>query len=230
MHIINRKDDFMKKIVPFNNVLTFSTDVHEITAISLEPEIKTSKESVSGTFNITGEYKMTEGELKKEPFAFELPFDIALGCNYKLDTLEVDIDDFRYELIDSNKLKVNIDLYIDGEEEEPIDLVKEEPEPVEITDRIDLLDDMLTDDKEEKPVEEKEIENENNNDNINIFNGFNEEEKYVTYHVYPFKENDTLEKVLEKYHLTKEELAKYNPIDDIHVGDKLIIPTSDNEK
>ena len=227
----------MKKIVPFNNVLTFSTDVNEITAISLEPEIKTSPESVSGTFNITGEYKMTEGELKKEPFSFELPFDIALGCNYKLDTLIVDVDDFRYELVDNNKMKVNIDLSIDGEEEEvvdlvteetPIDLAQEEPSKIEITDRIDLLDDMLTDAKEEKVEEENEVKVENNN--INIFNGFNEEEKYVTYHVYPFKENDTLEKVLEKYHLTKEELAKYNPIDDIHVGDKLIIPTSDNEK
>ena len=56
----------MKKIVPFNNVLTFSTDVHEITAISLEHDIKTSPDAISGTFNITGEYKMAEGELKHE--------------------------------------------------------------------------------------------------------------------------------------------------------------------
>ena len=66
---------------------------------------------------------MNEGSINREEFSFELPFDIALGCNYNLDTLEVDIDDFRYELIDDNKLKVNIDLYIDGEEikeEEPL--------------------------------------------------------------------------------------------------------------
>ena len=33
----------VKKIVPFNNVLTFNTDVCEITAISLEHEIKKLK-------------------------------------------------------------------------------------------------------------------------------------------------------------------------------------------
>ena len=43
-------------------------------------------------------------------------------------------------------------------------------------------------------------------------------------------ENDTLEKVLEKYQVSKEELAKYNNLDEIHVGDKLIIPTSNNDK
>lgn len=234
----------MKKIVPFNNVLTFSTDVHEITAISLEHDIKTSPNSISGTFNISGEYKMAEGELKHEPFSFELPFDIALGCNYNLDTLVVDIDDFRYELTDSNKMKVNIDLFIDGEEEPAEDLftkdeVKEltedeevlEPTNREITDRIDLVDDIVANDKEdimEEAKNEPEVTNENNN--INIFNGFNEEEKYVTYHVYPFTENDTLEKVLEKYQVSKEELAKYNNLDEIHVGDKLIIPTSNNDK
>lgn len=257
----------MKKIVPFNNVLTFNTDVREITAISLEHDIKTSSEAVSGVFYITGEYKITEGELKKETFSFELPFDIALGCNYDLNTLVVDIDDFRYELIDSNKMKVNIDLYIDGEEipetndlfseeelreldsdeetpneETPIepviedDKVIEEPTEAPIDKRLDLLDEMLNDKKEEKMEEtkteiniENENENENNND-LNIFNGFNEEEKYVTYHVYPFTENDTLEKVMEKYKVTKEELEKYNKLDNLHTGDKLIIPQSTDDK
>lgn len=255
----------MKKIVPFNNVVTFNTDVREITAISLEHDIKTSPDSISGVFYITGEYKITEGDLKKETFSFELPFDIALGCNYDLDTLVVDIDDFRYELTDSNKMKVNIDLYIDGEEipeaddlfsEEELsklgdDVTKpqeeipnepterdtplvEEPTEVPINERLNLLDEMLNDDKEEKMEEEKteiNIQNENENENnINIFNGFDEEEKYVTYHVYPFTENDTLEKVMEKYNVTKEDLAKYNKLDNLHVGDKLIIPESINDK
>ena len=253
----------MKKIVPFNNVLTFDTDVREITAISLEHDIKKTSESVSGVFYITGEYKITEGELKKENFSFELPFDIALGCNYDLDTLVVDIDDFRYELTDSNKMKVNIDLYIDGEEvEETNDLfsqeelrelksseetpkeegsnkspetdnkVFEEPTQDSISENVDLLNEMLNDNKEDKMEETKteiNIENENNND-INIFNGFNEEEKYVTYHVYPFTENDTLEKVMEKYNVTKEDLAKYNKLDNLHAGDKLIIPQSTDDK
>ena len=105
----------MKKIIPFNNVLEFNTDVKEITAISLEHEIKEYPDMISGTFYISGEYKITEGLLEKEKFNFELPFDIALTNNYRENTLLVDIDDFRYDLISDKKLKVNIDLYIDGE-------------------------------------------------------------------------------------------------------------------
>ena len=252
----------MKKIVPFNNVLTFSTDVREITAISLEHDINTSSDAISGTFYITGEYKITDGQLEKDKFSFDLPFDIALGCNYDLDTLVIDIDDFRYELIDNNKLKVNIDLYIDGKEitnkeqdlftEEEIRNLNdntpitsstiekdnptpsvEEPSKREITESLDIIDEMLNDNKEENMEENNKdinIESNNDNENINIFNGFNEEEQYVTYHVYPFTETDTLDKVLTKYNITKEELAKYNNLDDIHTGDKLIIPDSKNDK
>lgn len=247
---------FMKKIIPFNNILTFNTDVKEITAISLEHKIETEKDSISGTFYITGEYKITDGQLEKEKFNFELPFDIALGSNYNLDTLVVDIDDFRYELIDTNKLKVNIDLYIDGEiledkiveedneplftdkelrelkdaEEEP---EKEVSEPIltKIQERLDLLDEMIANVKKEEPKEENiEYEKEENNINIenkneNIFTGFNEEEKYVTYRVYTMLDNDTLDKVMEKYNITKEELSKYNKLEDLHPGIKIIIPS-----
>lgn len=238
----------MKKIVPFNNVLTFNTDVKEITAISLEHKIETTEDTVSGVFYITGEYKITEGQLEKEKFNFELPFDIALGSNYKQDTLVIDIDDFRYELIEDNKLKVNIDLYIDGEvveeEQQPIEEKKEttnneeqdEPILTKIQERLDLLDEMISNvKKEDQPIDTPkednniDIENTNINNNDIVFNSFNEEEQYVTYRVYTVTESDTIDKILEKYHITKEELSKYNNIEDIHTGIKLIIPaTKDN--
>lgn len=249
----------MKKIIPFNNVLSFSTDVCEITAISLEYKVDIGDDAISGTFNISGEYKITDGQLEREKFSFELPFDIALGNNYDRSTLVVDIDDFRYEIVDRNKLKVNIDLYIDGEvipvvmEEDRKDNVddmkddlvihnsqkedNEEITPV-ITnskERIDLLEEMLDNDKEIEMKEEKEIkitnENnnniENNNENIDIFNGINNDDGYVTYRVYRVMEGDTIDKIIEKYNITKEELEKYNDLGDIKIGDKLIIPAND---
>ena len=224
----------MRKIVPFNNVLTFNTDVCEITAISLEHDIKIDVDSIHGVFYISGEYKITDGQLTKEKFNFELPFDIALGSEYEENTLTVDIDDFRYELLKDNKLKVNIELSLDGEEKKPEVIQEEEiPEP----DKIDIKE--LEDRKEDTEMEDNEllnemldsknevtIENENNN---NIFNEFTEEEKYVTYRVYPVVEGDTLESILSKYQTTKEELAKYNNDLDIHVGYKLIIPYNEKE-
>ena len=253
----------MKKIVPFNNVLNFETDVCEITAISLEHKIDMEDDAISGVFYITGEYKITDGQLEREKFNFELPFDIALGNTYDRSTLVVDIDDFRYEIVDRNKLKVNIDLYIDGEVvpdriieedrvdnnnlEEEVDTNKEvdtdkevdtskkvdEIEPVITSskERIDLLDEML-DNSEEKDMEsEKEIninnENNNNQENINILNGISNDTEYVTYRVYRIMEGDTIDKIIEKYKVSREELEKYNDLGDIKIGDKLIIPAND---
>ncbi len=227
----------MKKIVPFNNVLTFSTDVCEITAISLEHDINTTPDSISGTFFISGEYKITDGQLEKEKFNFELPFDIALGTEYDLDTLVVDIDDFRYELVDNNKLKVNIELSIDGSEkiiENNAEEIIEEPSKIDIKEIDYREDDINMDNSENDLLNEMldnndiDIENENNNINDNnLFNNFTDEEKYVTYKVYRVVEGDTIDKILSKYSITKEELAKYNSELDIHPGDKLIIPSND---
>ena len=271
----------MKKIVPFNNVLEFNTDVKEITAISLEHEINKYPDMISGVFYISGEYKITEGLLDREKFQFELPFDIALSNNYRTDSLLVDIDDFRYELISDKNLKVNIDLYIDGEVEEiieieePIQLTpsqesldfldREEPDELELTkdlklseekeeyenvltddffteeekkelcdetlkdiipERVELLKEMLTENKEEKMPTDLNTNN-NENINMNIFEP-NGEENYVTYRVYKVEETDTIDTIITKYSVTKEMLADYNNIENIKPGDKLIIPT--NEK
>lgn len=258
----------MKKIVPFNNVLDFDTDVCEITAISLEHNIKSDSDLISGEFYIMGEYKITDGQLEREKFDFVLPFDIALGTNYDRSTLVIDIDDFRYEIIDRNKLKVAIDLYIDGEVlpeeeiimdreeslldecddidndyfddediseeeldeedeelEEELDKEDDEVEQVLITERIDLLDEMLDKDEGVNEMDTTNINiNNNSNDKIDIFNN-NSEDKYVTYRVYRVMDNDTVDKIMEKYEITKEELSKYNDLDMIKPGDKLIIPS-----
>lgn len=264
----------MKKIVPFNNVLELASDACEITAISLEHDINIADDTISGSFYINGEYKMTDGAINREQFNFELPFDIALGSNYDRSSMVVDIDDFRYELVERNKLKVNIDLYIDGEVKEIVNDkevkdIREIVDDKEVKDidnndnndnnndgkvledimpierKIDLISEML-DNEEDKDGNQMNIDNininNNNNENVNdnannndddnhsdmIFNGFNEEEKYVTYRVYRVAADDTIGKILEKYNVTKEDLLPYNNIEDIKPGDKLIIPT--NEK
>ncbi len=266
----SRKGDNMKKIVPFNNVLELASDACEITAISLEHDINIADDTISGSFYINGEYKMTDGAINREQFNFELPFDIALGSNYDRSSMVVDIDDFRYELVERNKLKVNIDLYIDGEVKEIVNDkevkdIREIVDDKEVKDidnndndeevledimpierKIDLISEML-DNEEDKDGNQMNIDidniNINNNENVNdnennnnnddnhsdmIFNGFNEEEKYVTYRVYRVAPDDTIGKILEKYNVTKEDLLPYNNIEDIKPGDKLIIPT--NEK
>lgn len=208
----------MKKIVPFSNVLKFNTNVSEITAISLEHDITKKSDIISGIFYISGEYKIMDGEIDSEPFKFDLPFDIALSRSYDETTLNVDVDDFRYELIDNNKIKVNIDLCIDGE------VLKE--------DRIDIFEEPINNLKEINDSKEPEIDlsvdNNNSNINTNSSNNIQEvpKEDYATYRVYRVVEGDTINTILEKYQITKEDLLNYNDnLDNINPGDKLIIPS-----
>ena len=105
-----------------------------------------------------------------------------------------------------------------------------EPMIIPSKEKITLLDEML-DENEEKIEMKDNIDidnnNENNNENVNIFNSFENEEKYVTYRVYKVIEGDTVDKIIEKYNVSKEELEKYNNIADIKIGDNLIIPAND---
>ena len=113
----------MKQIVPFKKDLLFKTKVSEITSISLEREIDTSEEGViTGVFHITGDYKMNEGSINRDDFSFDLPFDISLDPRYDMSSVKADIEDFYYDIINNDTLKVNIDLFIEAEylEEEPV--------------------------------------------------------------------------------------------------------------
>ncbi len=143
----------MKKVIPFEKELLFKTSVNEITAISLEHSINLiSEDTISGNFIITGEYKITEASIKREPFSFELPFDIALGTRLNINECVIDIDDFNYKLKDSNTLYVKIDLYIEGEEkEEEVRTVEKETEDSLEEDKLDREDKI-----EEEPVKEVE--------------------------------------------------------------------------
>ena len=105
----------MKQIVPFKKELSFKTKVSEITSISLEREINVEEEGIiTGVFHITGNYKMNEGSINRDEFSFDLPFDITLDPRYDISTVKADIDDFYYDVINSDTLSVNIDLFIEN--------------------------------------------------------------------------------------------------------------------
>lgn len=242
----------MKQIVPFKKELPFKTKVSEITSISLEREINVLEDAViTGVFHITGDYKMNEGSINREEFSFDLPFDITLDPRYDIDSVKSDIEDFYYDVINEDTLKVNIDLYIEAEykEETPL-VVEEEQEEVRTTaEEIPLENTPIqtisgTLEKEEKIMEnikeEDVVENTKeekitssttkegrDDDGItasDLFSNLDDTETYSTYYVYIVKEEDTIDKILVKYGITKEELESYNDITGIKPGDKVIIP------
>lgn len=229
----------MRKTISFKKELTFKTKVCEITSISLEHIIKEQDDDViSGEFLINGEYKMTEGSINKEKYDFKLPFDIALNSNYDIESIKLDIDNFYYEILNNEILKVTIDLLLEAKEKEII------PEPVRVLPKKELseLENEIENDIDNsiitiennnniientmKEFEQEEVINTNININNNVFDNINDNETYKAYYVYIVKEDDTIDKILDRYKITKEDLENYNNIENIKPFDKIVIPTN----
>ena len=67
-------------------------------------------------------------------------------------------------------------------------------------------------------------ENQNINENNNLFASFETADTYTAYRVYLIKEDDTIDTILKKYNVKKDDLSAYNDLSDIKYGDKIIIP------
>lgn len=209
----------MKKIVPFKKEIPLNNNIHEILSISLEHTLHHELDYlITGEFIITGEYRMTDISINTEVFNFNIPFDINIDEKYKVDNVVIDIDDFYYEIINSNTLLINIEVLLDKLEEkeevlempivydnkeEVINIQTEETEPIVI------------------PCEEPIIVEEKKEQKIVEIKG------YVTYKIYIVKEEDTVDVILKKYNLNREVLEEYNDLNDLKVGDKIIIPTNE---
>ncbi len=236
----------MKKIVPFKKDIIFKTKLAEITSISLEHSLHFEEDHlITGDFMVSGEYLMTDRSTDTEMFSYNLPFDIHLDEHYIMDHAEVDIHDFYYEIIDNNVLSVNIEVVIDKLEEKEMVTLEEEPELLEVRKVIETLD-MDEESEEEKqeevaleqnemgrepiemrdPVEMIDINETTSPVNIEVSaTKEHEESEFSTYRVYILREEDTLETVMMKYGVSKEELEEYNHLNELKIGDKLIIPS-----
>lgn len=80
-------------------------------------------------------------------------------------------------------------------------------------------------------IQDSSVDNEVINNNFNFFNTENfGTDTYVTYYVYIVKEDDTIDSIIEKFNVSKEEIANYNDISEVKKGTKLIIPTSNSNE
>lgn len=233
----------MKKIVPFKKDIIFKSNLSEITSISLEHSLHISNDNlITGDFIVSGTYRMTDSSVNTDVFSYNLPFDINMDEHYVLDNVEIDIDDFYYEIKDNNVLVVNIEVLIDKLEEKPLiekEIISEEVlnneednmqelfeeqeyiEP-ELVRNGEPVDDALIDIDDSRDIIEQEMPKEIKS----LFDNIDESsETYATYHVYIVRETDTVETILQKYSVTKEDIEMYNDLKEIKVGDKIIIPS-----
>ncbi|MBE6138396.1 MAG: hypothetical protein E7173_01455 [Firmicutes bacterium] len=222
----------MKKIVPFKKDILLESNIAEITSISLEHTLKVQENNIiSGNFIISGEYRMSDSSTSTDSFNFELPCNINLDERYVLDYVQLDIDDFYYEVVNSNILQVNIDVLIDKlDEKAPKQMILNEikmpsaemPILEEENDNMNRIDLQLENkvESESRCVEEEDMD-----PVTSIFDSFNENlETYKTYKVYIVREGDTLDMIMQKYSVSREELEMYNDLSEICLGDKIIVP------
>ena len=222
----------MKKIVPFKKDIAFDSNIAEISSISLEHTLKLKEENlVSGEFIISGTYKMTEASVNVDSFEYKLPFDISIDKKYDTKNIDVDINDFYYEVINNELLSISIEVVLDGLAEKP-----EEEEEIRMTEeKIETLEDREEVEKEEdtktvSTVEEnsEEVNREEDNTVKSIFEGLDENERYAVYKVHIVTENDTTESIISEYGITRDDLEAYNDLSELKIGDKLIIPSHED--
>ena len=268
------KRDFMKKIIPFSKTVHFKTMIAEVTDIEIKHTLKVTEEhTIEGDILVDGTYKMTAASQLEEEFHYTLPFTIEVDDKYDIQSADIHIHDFYFEIINEEDLKVNVELEITQVEEK--EETEEIPEALTEEIKVEEMDDII----EEESVEEingeerndsKEVEEVNGNSSFleldqvpkkveileeinpketvdlsslesndtevveekvnssvsSIFSSINQEETFVTYHVYIVREQDTIESIIEKYQTSRESIAAYNDLTNVQAGSKIIIPCS----
>lgn len=213
----------MREIIPLKKDIVFKTLIGKITSIDINHDYKVKDDLIEGNVILSGSYKMTEASVIEEDFYYKIPFGVALSKRIKKDTIKIDIDDFNYDF-DKDIMSINVDLELSCEEENE---EKDEEEYVEEKVEDNLIDDYFKEEVDEKAPSIKEektdIDIEQNITNITN-NIINNDSKYYTYKVYIVREGDNVETICSKYNVTINDLKDYNNIDDIKVGDKIIIP------
>lgn len=165
-------DDNMFIKIPFESEIEFKTNISEITKMSLEHDFNVNDKIVLGNFYVSGEYRVHEVSINKEPFNYTLPFTVELRDDLKNDTLEFNIEDFSYEIVDNKKLKVFIEYSLKAEmlerEEVKEEIIFERVNENELESELAFIDNFLEEEKEEsEETFETEVCNETSVEEIN---------------------------------------------------------------
>src|SRR5574344_1609212 len=112
---MKKEDNIMKQIIPFTKDIVFKSTIGELTSISLDHDLQLKGEDlITGNFYIKGKYKLTTASQIEEDFSYKVPCEIAISDDYDTFDATIDIDDFYYEVVEEEILKVNIAVAIDN--------------------------------------------------------------------------------------------------------------------
>lgn len=156
----------MHEIVSFSKEIEFKNMIDKITSISLDHTLTLEDgNNIRGDFIVSGSYKMTAASQIENKFSYKIPVDIEVDSKYDLSNLVIDIDDFTYEIIDEEILKVNIDLLLDKLEIKE-KLILNDTENDNISDDLVVSDDLFMEKSEKKSLLIPAIDRDDNIDII----------------------------------------------------------------
>ena len=218
----------MKKNVSFEKTIEFPTMIGEVSAISLEKELQfVDASTVEGYFLLSGKYKITEASRIEESFNYKIPAEIHFTESLDLNSTDIEISNFSYSITDGNTMNCEIELTIEGSE-----IIIQEELTDEKDDNRECDGDLDKNKEIEIPtLEVDNLEVDNSEDELDnsgqsniIFNIDDDKDTFGTFVVYIVRQNESINTILEKYHTSLEEVEKYNDINNISIGSKLIIP------
>jgi LysM repeat protein len=217
----------MKSIVPYSKEIKFNSKIAEICSISLEHELNISDSDIEGNFIISGEYRAHEVSVNKDEFTYKLPFSVDVTDEVLKESIDFEITDFTYEVIGDDTLKVNIEFCVtadekEGSEEQPNDEFREAI--------VEEVNDLFLNEESDAKEEAKEKEDDRldkESEELILNSATNKESEYTTYNIHIVKNGDTIESIIAMYQTDITTLKNYNNIDNINIGDKIIIPSLD---
>lgn len=139
------------------------------------------------------------------------------------------------KLSDVEPVITSTDEIIEEDKLEVVEPVHKEEKEESVVDKKTIVEEFAMNQKSsDTTLEEVEVvdvhKQEKTNTNIqSIFRVFNDaEETYRAYTVYIMRKNDSINSVLDRYQITKEQLEEYNDLSKIELGSKVIIPTTND--
>ena len=191
--------------------------------------------------NVDEKYDLTNLVVDIDDFYYEI-------VNNK--TLEVNIDVLLDKLVEKPLIEkeeiikeenTDVSDVMDNENimDESDDIMERCIEKEDILSELENVDDKLIEQNKvvsDRPIEitkeETEVNSQKSIQKINsLFDNLDSSsETYKTYKICIIRNGDTIESVMQKYSITREEIEKYNNISEIKIGDKLIIPSINDAK
>ena len=228
----------MNEVYVIDKEFLFKNSVHSITSISIEHEQKLENSHLIGEFIISGDYRLHEVSINREDFSFRVPFDVEIKSNVNLDSVELEITDFSYN-INEDELAVHVEYLVTGEqnliefvEESDLEdfLKNNDAEIVNLSEQIryeeepkgEKISDLIKDESSEERDHIDEVDKETIIDNVKA------EENFVTYHIHTVLPSDTIESICSQYNISLNDLKKLNNVDELTINMKLIIADEEN--